>query len=266
MILSQPVGAEHELWNACKSVGVELIDAAEQLNKAFSEIDQSGFIHRISVTALGRLLLGKILPPQYEQIIYIDGDTQIVSSLRQLEELTVPAGKFFAAADYTVLASALKGESEPFYFNSGVLKFERNGWIGEKAFKYFAENPHGKTHDQRALNAVAGTDVIQISNKWNFPKHFLHLVDRSELAIVHYMAHPKPWHGVFYPWSKIESTVYKDTLTRFPALASLRTPLSPMRYLGYKYRSLKARFRAGPEKNSEREIISEFLATNDKPA
>ena len=266
MIMSEPVGTGHDLSKTCKAVGVELIDAAEELNAAFSEIDQSGFVHRISVTALGRLLLDKILPPQYEQIIYIDGDTQIVSSLRELEELQVPVGKFYAAADYTVLASALNGESVPFYFNSGVLKFERSGWIGEKAFKYFAENPHGKTHDQRALNAVAGPDVIQISNKWNFPKHFLHLVDQSDLAIVHYMAHPKPWHGVFFPWSKNETAVYKETLSRFPELAALLAPLSPIRYLGYKYRSLRARLRTGAVLSRDREVISEFLADDDKPA
>ncbi|MGO8433449.1 hypothetical protein ACC847_37310, partial [Rhizobium johnstonii] len=52
-------------------------------------------------------------------------------------------------------------------------------------------------HDQGALNYVCGSSLILVSNRWNFPKQFIHLVNISSLSIVHYMAHPKPWHGTF---------------------------------------------------------------------
>ncbi|MGO7902850.1 hypothetical protein ACC719_36235, partial [Rhizobium ruizarguesonis] len=60
-----------------------------------------------------------------------------------------------------------------------------------------------------------------VSNRWNFPKQFLHLVTMSYLSIVHYMAHPKPWHGTFFPWTDKESKVYVDLRKAHPIYNSL---------------------------------------------
>ncbi|MGO8499502.1 glycosyl transferase, partial [Rhizobium ruizarguesonis] len=85
--------------------------------------------------------------------------------------------------------------------------------------------------------------------RWNFPKQFLHLATMSSLSIVHYMAHPKPWHGTFFPWTYKESQVYVDLRKAHPIYNSLYRGISFDRKILYKYRSIRARIEHAIEKN-----------------
>ncbi|MBP1853188.1 glycosyltransferase family 8 protein [Rhizobium halophytocola] len=243
ILMSEPLDVFDELKALLADRNVYLIDAEAELLSALGELDAKHFQGRISVSTMAKLVLDQVLPQQYTQIIYLDGDTQVIGSLAALENAYVPAGKFFAARDYTSISEMLNNGRESFYFNAGFLKFNREGWIGREALEVFRTNPavcDGK-HDQGALNYVCGSSLILVSNKWNFPKQFLHLAPRESLAVVHYMAHPKPWHGTFFPWSAAESRVYRQLRAADPVFRSLYKGISLERWLVYKLRSVRER-------------------------
>jgi lipopolysaccharide biosynthesis glycosyltransferase len=229
---------------ACEKYNISVLDASEALNYWLRDLGAHHFSGRIPKTAMGRLLLGELLPGQYDQIIYIDGDTQINTPLEELEDFYVRPGKFLAALDYVSMRDILNDLPLVPYFNSGVLKFNREGWIGLSAFEYYKANSHLLSmYDQDALNAVAGDSLTLISSRWNFSKQFLHLLDRESPAIIHFTAHPKPWNGVFFPWTEAHNAVYKDVILGHQFLMDYSPGISFARLVGYKIRSIR-------EKNS----------------
>ncbi|MBX4933903.1 glycosyltransferase family 8 protein [Rhizobium bangladeshense] len=261
VLMSERLDNFDELRALLAASGVELADATDALQDSLGKLDSSHFQGRISVSTMAKLVLCEILPAHYSQIIYLDGDTQIVSDLGKLENATVPEGRFFAARDYTAIQDFLNTGKDNHYFNAGVLKFHRNGWIGQEALALFAKNPEaceGK-HDQGALNYVCGSSLILVSNRWNFPKQFLHLVNMSSLAIVHYMAHPKPWHGTFFPWTDRESQVYVDLRNAHPIYSALYRGISLDRKMLYKYRSMRARLEHAIERNGPHPRVQSLL-------
>lgn len=243
VLLSEAIPDFAALRELLAAKGVILLDVSEALASSLGRLDLGHFQGRISVSTMAKLILPQILPKHYTQIIYLDGDTQVIRPLEDLEKLVAPPGKFYAARDYLALRDLLAHGRDSHYFNAGVLKFNREGWIGEEAFNLFLTNPEacdGK-HDQGALNHVAGQSLILISNKWNFPKQFLHMVDMRSLSIVHYMAHPKPWHGTYFPWTDAESRIYRELRREDPLFARLYRGISLDRKLVYTLRSMRER-------------------------
>ncbi|MDR7030625.1 glycosyltransferase family 8 protein [Rhizobium rosettiformans] len=261
---SEGIPAFSELEDILSKKEIRLLDTSELLSSKLAPLDPGHFMGRISVSTMAKLVLPEILPPNYTQIIYLDGDTQVVNSLEKLERIDAAPGKFYAALDYIALFNLLEHGKRSSYFNAGVLKFNRENWIGEEAFNLFLTNPElcdGK-HDQGALNYVAGDALILISNKWNFPKQFLHLADMQSLGIVHYMAHPKPWHGTFFPWSATESRVYQDLRRESPVFNALYRGIGIERQLVYKFRSIRERIRSALPGRYQRPILQDALWGN----
>lgn len=245
ILLSEGLDNFEQLKGLLATSRVCLVDATAALREALGKLDTTFFQGRISISTMAKLVLGDVLPANYTQIIYLDGDTQVISDLSQLENANAPEGKFFAARDYTAVIDYLRTGVDRPYFNAGVLKFHRNGWIGPEALQIFLEQPEvceGK-HDQGALNYVGGSALVMMSNRWNFPKQFLHLANMSSLSIVHYMAHPKPWHGTFFPWSDAQSRVYRDLRKSDPLYEALYHGLTFDRLMLYKYRSMVERLK-----------------------
>ena len=247
----------------CKSAGLIAIEGGKLLSDRFARVDRNDFQARITIAAMGRLLLSELLPPHYRQVIYIDGDTQIIGDLSPLEKLIVPPGKVVAAMDYTSIVEAARTGVKPSYFNSGVLKFDPANWIGARAFDHFVRNG-GQLHDQGALNAVAGDTVIFISNRWNFPRQFLHLVDKRP-TIIHFAAHPKPWDGVYFPSSRAHTSVYREALMTYPALKPFVREISFLRRMAYRLRSLRDRMvnsipflKRGRDEVAIRRVVSDW--------
>jgi lipopolysaccharide biosynthesis glycosyltransferase len=228
------------IQKVCKDSGIYLIDASKFISDPLSGLSNEEFGGRITKACMGRLLLGEIIPESYEQIIYLDGDTQIFSSLKCLEKYEVPEGKFLASPDYTTVFSYLNGSPLGRYFNSGVIKFNRNGWIGPAALQYYLCNG-GESHDQGALNNVGSDALILMSSRWNFPKQFLHLLQDDKPTIIHFMAHPKPWDGIFFPWSAAQSIAYDDAIKLHPILKRYRKKISFNRRIIYSLRSIRER-------------------------
>jgi lipopolysaccharide biosynthesis glycosyltransferase len=242
VLLSEKIPDFAELSDVLSEYSVQLYDYHEIFSESLNKLDGANFQKKISKTTMCRLLLDKFLPDQYEQIIYIDGDTQVWNSLEALEAFQVPSGRFLGCPDYATVKDFVDGKPLIKYFNAGVLKFNRDGWIGQEAFDLYLEKNTFKFHDQEALNIVGQEALIYISNKWNYPKQFLSILpDEIKPSIVHFMAHPKPWHGVYYPWGRREYAFYTKAREASPILNKYFYDLSFTLKCVYRYRSIKER-------------------------
>ncbi|MCA0270546.1 MAG: hypothetical protein LCH69_00555 [Proteobacteria bacterium] len=206
--------------------------------------DPRSFTGHVPPAAMARLDLPKYLPPMYRNILYIDGDTQIVGDIRALLELTAPKGQVAAAPDSLWLGHATKARypkdylpglgqvSRSVYFNSGVLAMSRETMdaVFPQALEFFLENPEKCLyHDQSALNAVMAGRVAQLSPRYNFITDYLYLgvLDRADPAILHFTGRPKPWINVGWPWFGRFMKQYSAPVQEFSELRPFAKVVSP---------------------------------------
>lgn len=241
---------------------------------------------------MARLFLDRMVPLSYSQLLYIDGDTQIVGSLDPLLTANVPAGFFMAAKDplaFSISPSDSR-QDEPgaylrsvgvspaqrhHYFNSGVLRINRDGWdeLGREAWRLFLSmRDRSRYPDQDALNLASKGRHIPISLAWNFPI-FLRNAGIEQIIkprIVHFPGRPKPWYGGFLPWGKAGYQPYMDAVRRHPELATLTTAMPKfqrLKYHGQQYYKYIAEsmawrkgFRMQAMLNYERDLLLDHVA------
>lgn len=189
--------------------------------------------NHVPVTTLARLVIGRYLDPTYANLVYLDGDLQILRDPSALFQRPVPEGSICAARGGAWLMEAaglpqyenfaeldLDPES---YFNAGVLAFSRQTWIekGQEALAFFLANPEKcKVHDQTALNAAFKGRVLELSPLYNFNNVYSECGAARLVSprIVHFTGHCKPWSGYPPPWySRFQST-YSKVLRNLPYL------------------------------------------------
>jgi lipopolysaccharide biosynthesis glycosyltransferase len=202
----------------------------------------------------GRLFLDGFLPPQYERVLYIDGDTQVAGDLTPLLTIDFPLDEFLACRDPAITFGELKPSwkakhlqhcetigftGDPAdYFNSGMLVINRQGW-GEIAHKclnaYFANEALFKYPDQDALNVAAGHQCQVISNKWNFPGFLIGSPADTERQphIYHFMSNPRPWKAAVAPWGQHWAKPYREILIAHPELEAIAPPRERRSQLKY---------------------------------
>ncbi|MGI4746181.1 MAG: glycosyltransferase family 8 protein [Janthinobacterium lividum] len=234
--------ADRAFRPACEASGVQLVRCER------SAIDGAPVM-------LGRLFLSTLLPPQYRVFLYVDGDSLITDSLEPLFAIEIPKGKFLAVNDSMTFVAAGSGRSgrmirEHFtsigmssdagalYFNSGVLLADRDGWsqIGMLAWKRFCANGKASRFaDQDVLNVVGGPHHLPLSLAWNFPIFMMNAGVEADIAprIYHFMSKPKPWEGVFPPWTRSAQAPYDAIVQRFPDLHPYRGSMGPGTRLRY---------------------------------
>lgn len=200
-------------------------------------VDRLPDLHCPSST-LGRLAVESEIPDQYETVIYIDGDVQIVGPVAELIGQDCPPGTLLAGADrldsggrYANPQSYLDGigvARVEDYFNAGVMMASRTAWrtFTAEALRFLAKNPERcKHHDQSALNAVAGSRRQMIHPRYNYTTWFL-LADLDHAItprIVHFTGPIKPWNTTNGPWPPRHRQVYVDFLRDYPYFARYLT-------------------------------------------
>ena len=220
----------------------------------FSCIDPE--ITNNSHVAFSRLFLDRFVPKQYGQLLYVDGDTQIHASLDPLIAAEVPAGHFMAATDpvafkYNNIAESPKELRDYFkrlglssikqYFNSGVLRINRDGWaeVAARAYDFCIKADKNVLNfwDQDGLNAVAAASDVRLpmSIRYNFPIFLRNcrIEDSVQPAIYHFMSAPKPWNGNFPPWNQALTVPYQQITQRYPKLLRYQSPFSPWKRARY---------------------------------
>lgn len=198
-------------------------------------LPENTFFHQNHVPpiALVRLMIAEKIPPQYENIVYLDGDLQIMGNLDSLAKYRVPNGKIAAGNGsmwlekpwYIDYLAGLGNITPSAYFNSGVMAFRRDTWIkmAPQALQFFYDNSMKcEKHDQSALNAVFKGNTIELAPKYNFhgpySDSYLHLLYKP--AIIHFTGPNKPWkyHGL--PWGSRFFSSYKDIISDYPFLGN----------------------------------------------
>ncbi len=217
---------------------------------------------KIPLSSFGRLFLDLELPKGvYDHVFYIDGDTQIIADLTPMLEFPVPDGGVVACRDYFSLMRHadeewvrtrimnwrklnLPEEALPRYFNGGVMKFRMADFPDIRAAAMQAWSDGADrfvAHDQDALNVCLHDKTALASIRWNFPRFMLGLPVEEELkpAIVHFVSHPKPWHGRFPPFTDKWVAPYEEIVARHPRLAPYRPTLDIPHRAVYTWRALK---------------------------
>ncbi|MGV7210603.1 glycosyltransferase family 8 protein [Oxalobacteraceae bacterium A2-2] len=193
--------------------------------------------NHVPVTSLARLSLHEVIDARYENIIYIDGDVQVVGDVSGLVKYTVPEHMIMAGRgsawldlddgstnitpdDYLRNLGGLTSET---YFNAGVLAFRRSTWVeaAPRALKFFFDNSEiCIRHDQSALNATFKDKVLSFAPRYNFHSVYadLHVQRDYPPAIIHFTGPKKPWGAALAPWGARFKPSYEEIMREQPKL------------------------------------------------
>lgn len=181
------------------------------------EFDTTGW----NPIVLARLILDKFLDENIDKVLYIDGDTIVRGSLKELWQTDLGDNILAASIEPTVDKKRKENlglEKYP-YYNAGVLLINLNKWRNEKAGKmildyYKANNGRLFANDQDAINAALAGKIYTLLPKYNFynifyqyPYKFLKKLmgsveyfDKDEFekcvenpVIIHYLGEERPW-------------------------------------------------------------------------
>ena len=176
------------------------------------------------VSMLGRFFIGELLPERVETVLYLDCDTIVCGSLRQLFSRSgIPLAS--GAPEPTIYRSILKQlgltHANDCYLNSGVLLIDLAAWrafgAGQKLLSFYRLNG-GRLFcgDQDAINYVLRGKLGLLSPRYNFFTNYRYFHYRTLLRlspayeravpnkeqfrrlkkkpqILHYMGAERPW-------------------------------------------------------------------------
>lgn len=202
-----------------------------------------------------RFFLPRLLGSEYQDILYLDGDTQVAGSVAPLLQHPLGAGRVLAAPDPMAVMIAtgdgpwparrayfrgigIRDDQQERYFNSGVMRFRMSDWdaVSRECLDLCRrEGARFVFRDQDALNLVLGERCGLISFRWNFPPFFMNFGAEAAIRprVYHFMSNPRPWHGGFAPWGRAWYTPYVALAAAQPDLARTMRPLRAARYCRY---------------------------------
>jgi lipopolysaccharide biosynthesis glycosyltransferase len=188
-----------------------------------------------------RLFLDRLLPAEVEQILYLDGDTQVVADINPLARATPPAGGALAVRDpmvftrvaHTALGRQIDDQWERSgipagvrlnYINSGVLRMARDDFrlLRKDVVSGLGDRLHLLHHgDQDAINLALQDRIQPISMSWNFPGFLLdtQFVALTPPRIIHFMSDPRPWNAALRPWGSEHYQPYRTFVESYPGIA-----------------------------------------------
>lgn len=190
--------------------------------------------------AYARLFLDRFLPPDVEELLYLDGDTQILGSLDALMFADPPPDGVLGARDPVVFiqeavpsyrggidewwdASGIDRTIRARYINSGMMRLSRLalGTLRQGALSlHVTKGDSVRYGDQDLINLALGNRVDLVSMEWNFPGFLLdsQVSERIEPRILHFMSDPRPWNAPLWPWGRRYFEPYRELVERYPAL------------------------------------------------
>ena len=129
------------------------------------EIDTSGW----NPIVLARLIMGRILPENVKRILYLDGDTIVISSLEELWHMDLKGKTLGMSIEPTVdhKRKEALGLKDYFYHNAGVLLVDLDKWrkneSDKKIIQYYREhNGNLFANDQDAINGALKNEILSV--------------------------------------------------------------------------------------------------------
>lgn len=205
-----------------ETFGVQIapLNAADYMQFDLSKYGtDKGFAH-LRPSVLSRLVTGRAIPERYDQVLYLDGDTQCAGDLSPLIRFRMPAGRLGGVPDsmnymkrdngrYAAHWRAMMGDIglsvDDTWYNTGVMMADRQTWIerGDAALAYFTANVSlCKFPVDGSTNATARGRWLPISCRWNFmaPMRMWGLDAAIAPRFYHFTGREKPWQGRMDPW------------------------------------------------------------------
>lgn len=199
------------------SLGREIvfIDIVGFMRRLGFDFDTSGW----NEIVMSRLLMNQFLPKELDRVLYLDGDTIVRRSLRELWDTPLDDYVLAAAMEPTCDASRLDKLSlagRP-YYNAGVLLVNLKKWresSAEARLLAYCKDRAGNlfANDQDAINAVLKDEIKPCSSSYNSYNSlaFYNYKMLNELMpsyndetsyeeaihdpyIVHYLGEERPW-------------------------------------------------------------------------
>lgn len=199
----------------------------DRLTLHWLHVDSAALSHlpvwgRMSIATYQRLLMGTLLPPRIEKVIWLDGDAVVMADLGQLWNVPLDGKALAAAQDLVVPTFGSKFGVGSFqqlglppetpHFNAGVMLVDVNAWrrdhVAEQSMEYLAA--HAKEvwfWDQEALNVVLLNKWKLLDPRWNqiasvagrgfFRPTHLDARAYREVAESPWLVH---WAGSIKPW------------------------------------------------------------------
>lgn len=190
---------------------------------------------------LARLFFDKLLGEEVERVLYLDGDTIVRGSLKDLYNMDMKDAVIGAAIEPTASDSRKKeiglkpGDN---YYNAGVLLMDLKKWVerdtGRRILDFFDKhNGHLYSNDQDAINGCLKDEIIPISITYNYCNSYKFypykaikkmlgkrdFYDKEEYdmiisnpVIVHFLGEERPWrHGSRHKYGEDFFKYYKMT-------------------------------------------------------
>ena len=218
----------------CEDNGVTLLDLPADALEGFPTMYSRFWFHRV-------------LPAEVGELVYLDGDTQVVGDLSPLVQ-EPGAGRVLAAPDPMVVIreaharlgkridgwwdeSHVPAATRARYLNAGVLKMSRQTLL-EVSHRLLASGRAStglRFQDQDWLNLECADLVAPMSVRWNFPGFFLDTAAEraTDVRVVHFMSSPRPWNAPLPAWGREFYEAYEEFVGRYPATRPYWNRLTP---------------------------------------
>ncbi|ALT69301.1 glycosyltransferase family 8 protein [Methanobrevibacter millerae] len=164
----------------------------EDLNFHIASLDRDNII---SFTTYSRLFISSLLPKDIDKILYLDCDSLIVDSLKQLWDEDISDYYCAGVLDCcnTTIQEMLGYSKEDKYVNAGVLLINLKKWrennVEEKFIEFIKDNQNRfYQHDQGVINVIFKDKIKIISPKYNLQRYFQYMpyfVSRKFCCIEH---------------------------------------------------------------------------------
>lgn len=223
--------------------GIRTICGSYSVPVLFYEIDEwldkYKALHRErgQIGTYGRLLVGYFLDESIKRVLYLDGDTLIVSGLKHMNNVelfdNILAGVYDISLPDCGCREIIHFSEEEQYINAGVIWINLELWrkenIERKCFEYLKKKPDAIFNDQDAINAVCRGRISLLPLSMNMTaltpvlpfrcerlvadKYFEKYCSREEYeeaqknpVIIHFASElfGKPWQeGCVAPYAKV---------------------------------------------------------------
>ena len=184
-----------------KDCEINFVQVDEKMFDCYKQVKTHGYI---LLPTYFRLKLATLLP-DVDKIIYLDCDTVVNTSLKDL--FNEDTSEYLIAGVSDINRNMVR--KNPNYVNAGMLLIDldniRKDGTEEKFYKYTKENLEKiKTGDQEIINEVCKSKIKVIDCEWNV--QVSNFTNRSSYTktpkIIHYVSSSKPWNYGSYSYFK----------------------------------------------------------------
>ena len=197
---------------------IELNDISDRLGTG-----AKSFLRKFDKSIFGRFFLCELLPKEVDKILYLDCDTTVTGSLKdlfnELPDADYPMAAVLEPTIYKETRKMLGLKEDDLYFNSGVLLIDMNKWREEDGDKqilsfYKSIEEDSVFADQDALNGLLMGRIKVLSPKYNLFSNYAYfkyktlirlspsykVISQEEFenavkapVIIHYAGDERPW-------------------------------------------------------------------------